>query len=534
MRSPASVPPRTQGRSSAPEMNVFRLIFAIAAWELISLPAVAAPEYWVTDLGTLGGDASAALGINDRGQVVGWSQDSDGRTQAFVWQNGTMTGLGFLPGGTTSVANAIGDQGQIAGYSYVSATNFHAFLRAGDGLTDLGTLSGPNSNGRAINNAGEVSGSSRHDPATGDNSSFLWRSNQMIRIPSYGGASSCDGYGINQEGGVAGITYVFTPNPRWWAYVWDDANGNLADDAGEMKLLGTLGAKNSVGEGSGAYDLNDVGQAVGWTSVSSSYYPRHGFLVTASNGIWKLPNPLSELDPTNVLMRDLGVLGGPTNNSWARSVNNRSWVVGRADMPSSLDQAFLWRDGVMTNLNDLIPPDSGWILTNAACINEQNEIVGSGFFNGQPRAFLLRQDGRITGIEPIGGTEMLVFTNGWNEIVTQEVYRLESHVIRWAGIWNTNAGATDVFTVEHCDFLHPGTWVPFAPTSQWPIVDHFWSNRFFGDADKAFFRVRATEAGENVSPPTKRSGTSPLSPGPVRRSIPRSDRPPAAAPRRAP
>ena len=57
-------------------------------------------EYTVTDLGTLGGDRSSATGINDAGQVVGFSNVTPGAipSEAFLYSNGAMQGLGYLPG----------------------------------------------------------------------------------------------------------------------------------------------------------------------------------------------------------------------------------------------------------------------------------------------------------------------------------------------------------------------------------------------------------------------------------------------------
>ena len=84
------------------------LLAGLATWVLSAGGAAAAQEYWVVDLGTLGGTNSEAKGINDRSQVVGWAQDLNGRTQAFIWGQGTMTGLGFLTNRwSNSVAMAI-------------------------------------------------------------------------------------------------------------------------------------------------------------------------------------------------------------------------------------------------------------------------------------------------------------------------------------------------------------------------------------------------------------------------------------------
>jgi probable HAF family extracellular repeat protein len=69
----------------------------------------------MTDLGTLGGSNSAALDINDAGQIVGWSETRNGTPHPVVWQNGTMTDL--LPPGSasTGVAYAINPFGVVVG-----------------------------------------------------------------------------------------------------------------------------------------------------------------------------------------------------------------------------------------------------------------------------------------------------------------------------------------------------------------------------------------------------------------------------------
>ena len=78
-----------------------------------------------TDLGTLGGDRSAALAINNSGQIVG------GSGHAFLYSNGTMTDLNSLlitPGWTLTGAEAINDNGWIVGQGINPAGETHAFL----------------------------------------------------------------------------------------------------------------------------------------------------------------------------------------------------------------------------------------------------------------------------------------------------------------------------------------------------------------------------------------------------------------------
>ena len=360
--------------------------------------AAAAPEYFPRDLGTLGGAQSAATGVNDLSQVVGWSLDAAGRTQAFVWAGGTLTGLPNFPGGSNGIATAINNAGEITGYADVSGTNHHAFLYASNSLLDLGTFGGPLSAGYAINESREITGFAYPVWEEFTNglwlATFWWRTNFMMRIPPFRGFKhSCEGYGINDSGYICGTTYLYSAYGHNWAYVWKDTNSNSVADEGEMLPLGSLGAYASNGDYSEAKAINNLGQIVGWTGVSNSWSPKHAFLITPSNGTWKLPNDTWQngyLDPTNLLMRDLGTLDGRTNNSFANAINERAWIVGTSSTSSKTNQAFLWREGVMTNLNHLIATGTGWVLTNATGINEYNEIVGSGLYNGQPRAFILQ------------------------------------------------------------------------------------------------------------------------------------------------
>ena len=103
----------------------------------------APPLYSITDLGSFGGTFATATGINNSGQIVGYS-DLVGNTaeHAFLYSGGVISDLGTL-GGTNSTAFGINNKGQAVGGAYLANnTTEHAFLYSGGVMSDLGTLSG--------------------------------------------------------------------------------------------------------------------------------------------------------------------------------------------------------------------------------------------------------------------------------------------------------------------------------------------------------------------------------------------------------
>ena len=95
----------------------------------------------MTDLGTLGGDSSYALGINDAGQVVGWSHTAAGDQHAFITgPNGVgmtdLNSLVSLPGGDfLTNATGINNHGQVAAIGNpIPEPETYAMLLAGLGL----------------------------------------------------------------------------------------------------------------------------------------------------------------------------------------------------------------------------------------------------------------------------------------------------------------------------------------------------------------------------------------------------------------
>ena len=127
---------------------------------LAAAPCVAV-EYEAVDLGTLGGSTSCAYGINDSGQIVGYSTTASGEYHhACLWSDGVMTDLGTL-GGSNSYARGINDSGQVVGDSRTDSGEDHAFLWLDGDMTDLGTLGGSSSHAYGINDSGQVVGYAR-------------------------------------------------------------------------------------------------------------------------------------------------------------------------------------------------------------------------------------------------------------------------------------------------------------------------------------------------------------------------------------
>jgi len=95
-----------------------------------------------TDLGTLGGSSSQANDINDVGQVVGTSLIAERIvTHATLWNGTTPIDLGTLPGAIgDSIAYGINNAGQVVGWSGWAGGPQHATLWNGRVATDLNTF----------------------------------------------------------------------------------------------------------------------------------------------------------------------------------------------------------------------------------------------------------------------------------------------------------------------------------------------------------------------------------------------------------
>jgi probable HAF family extracellular repeat protein len=332
-----------------------------------------------TDLGTLGGSFSAANAINRAGTVVGFSAlPLDSEFHAFRTDGVSLTDLGTL-GGFFSSATAVSDAGHIVGDSSVSleGNEFHAYLLSPNGtMLDLGTLGGSSSTAYGVNSSGTVIGNST---VAGDASlhAFLYDGVTMLDLGTLGGASS-SAIDINAAGQVVGDSTTASDQTRAFLFT-----------GGAMVDLGTLSGSYSSSVG-----LNDAGVVIG-NSTTADDAESHGFVYQTG------------------AMIDLGSLGGGTSS--AKAINNRNQVVGNSVDANSLQRAFLWENGVMVDLNTLLPANSNWELTSARFINDNQQVVGEGLYEGQAAWYLLSlADGEIENRAPVAsaGNDQVIMCNG--------------------------------------------------------------------------------------------------------------------------
>ena len=337
----------------------------------------AAATYQVTDLGTLGGTSSFALDLNDARQVTGNGQEPltepSPRLNAFRWSPpaGPMQNLGVLPGSNNfSRGYAINNAGTIVGESDNNASN--AFVYQGGVMSGLTSLQGGNTRGVAhdVNDAGAVVGISTANTAAGGTASrpTRWSGGVPVDLGSLDGADNTLGraWGVNNLGTAVGVTRrTSTPTPVSQATLWTTPGSPLN--------LGSL-QPDSFSE---AFAVNDAGVAVG-AAVNG-----------ATPGGSSIRRPVRWVDPgSGYQIEDLGTLGFTFGE--AKDVNDAGQIVGFVtNISGSGQRAFLWENGVMTDLNTLVPAASGWILTTAEGINENGDIAGYGTIGGQTHAFLL-------------------------------------------------------------------------------------------------------------------------------------------------
>jgi probable HAF family extracellular repeat protein len=374
---------------------------SIAAGALLAGFAIAQPQprYTVIDLGTLPGGSFSQPGfLSDNGLVAGMSTISDGTQHAVLWGSGLKMDLGKP--GLNSYAFGVNGRGQviIQGESSEADPNNENFCAYGTGrkclaflwqrgvLTPLPTLGGNNATVGPINSRGEIAGvaeNSTRDPqcppglspsGTGpqilDYEAVIWGPGQgeIRELHPLSGDTVGLAVWINDNGQAVGASgtcansslppLAFGPHAVLW-----DKDGSAHD-------LGNLGSTKL----NMALSINNQGQVVGLSSLtpeSSPFFGTHAFLWTRTEG-----------------MRDLGTLPGDVV-SVGSGINDKGQIVGPSFDADGNPRPYLWQNGVMTDLNTLVPANSPLYLLWAAGINARGEIAGFGVnHSGDVHAFL--------------------------------------------------------------------------------------------------------------------------------------------------
>jgi probable HAF family extracellular repeat protein len=211
------------------------------------------------------GPDSLASAINDQGQIIGLNIDT---LRASLLVNGTAIDLG-TPGPQMSFAMGINNRGQIVGNydlrDRFGSTATRAYLYDAGKVTDLGTLYGNNppelpfTSAEAINDQGQIVG--RGDTSTGHTHAFLY-SNGVMRDLGTLGMRSSQAYSINNLGEIVGILTATAPQHHGFIYrdgLMSDLNDLIESDSGwtiqwardinDFGLIAAVGVKDGVSRG---------------------------------------------------------------------------------------------------------------------------------------------------------------------------------------------------------------------------------------------------------------------------------------------
>lgn len=331
------------------------------------LQPVWAQEYSVTDIGA-SGDSNYAWSINQLGQVAGYSYFTDNQgyqiANGFFYDGSTVDYVGTPGGGTGSDLAGVNDLGEAVGKAWGDRGT--ALLRRANGhVTRLGTLGGSRSYARAINNLSQVVGTSKLE---GDLQSrpFIWQDGAMEALPLLGGGQGTARW-INNSGTIIGSSTTDTDGLQQFAVVWE---------GGTVTRLPPMDFNYSHI----ANYIHDDGTILGTVHLPSA--PGE---FTSRAAIWRNAE----------LVEILGTLadGTPAEEiaaSWASGMNSSGTIVGESTNPQNRFVPFVYRDGEMFDLEQLIPEPWTLIHLGPGAINDAGQIAVTGLLpGGTIRALLL-------------------------------------------------------------------------------------------------------------------------------------------------
>jgi probable HAF family extracellular repeat protein len=340
----------------------------------------------LTNLGALPGtNNSGSAWISANGLIAGISENGQidpsvadlPEISAVMWRDGKITNLGSLPGGGyQSAAVSVNDRGQVVGVATNLVPDSNSLLQYNpnlwsgvpygyqlrafiwdreSGMQDLGTLgTGTDAQAIRINERGQVIGDSYMSAAPGAcfgaaSGAFVWdRESGMVDLGGFGGTCTFAN-DLNNRGQIVGASLV-SGDAYQRAFLWQ--KDSLRD------LGGSLGGNNT-----GAIAINENGESVGFGYLQGE--------ATFHATLWRGVGQIT----------DLGTVGSDPC-SFAQGVNDLRQVVGDSSPSDCVNfdtsRAFLWEHGSIVDLNILVPPNSPLYLLYSYTINNQGEIAVNG------------------------------------------------------------------------------------------------------------------------------------------------------------
>lgn len=209
----------------------------------------------VTDLGSQGGSFGFGYGINNSGEVTGYTYKS-GNINAFLYNGTSISNIGP----NTGIGVAINDAGQIAGTFTNSGNHSEAFLYDGSSITHLGMLSGDNySSPSGINSLGDIVGVSGVVNTTTSLDGFLYTAGSMSNLGHLGTGTKLTPTAINSSGTIVGSGTIDPSGTQTDAFIfWGGALFDLNTFLGSSVLTagGFQYLNNAIG-------INDNGLIIG-------------------------------------------------------------------------------------------------------------------------------------------------------------------------------------------------------------------------------------------------------------------------------
>ena len=333
-------------------------------------------SYNFTDLGRIG-LYGAVNAVNILGSVAGTLGNFDGQFTIYTpveWIGGSIHVIG--PDGQTRDINS---RNEVVGSLRVPGGNVATYWGPA-GSVSIDTVRVGQSLAYAINDSGYAVGTAKFPLPGGVTESnsqpFIWKDNRMAKLPLFPISNAVGGvaFDINIQKDVLGqIVVSDTAFPF-------SANNHMAF------WSGAGGAPQDLGIILHAERLNDRGQFAG-----SALFPETFDGTTTSVG-----HPATG---SGGGYSDLGIPDQLPGFGNALGINNAGDVVGTT-ITALGSHAFLYHDGVMKDLNSLLPSGACWILQTATAISDSGHIAGIGrpaSDPGQLHGFLMTPT-KTTGI----------------------------------------------------------------------------------------------------------------------------------------